>query len=607
MNKKIEMLFTVLVLFAMVGLANASSCTATSSGWCSIPYYYHWFNVTINNWNYTSVNAIGQPSQWALMTFNSSRFYSGQVSLTPDEQINIQGYTQSYQDIGYIPFIWLKGSGNNVSIEVSRYNVSGQAWNSITIFFSPTTSSVLGKGLVLSNISCENNGSCQPLFRNQLFVLYTSQSNSLKCNSLGYCVFANGKTTQLPPNISVSNIARVNFTSTNPFVVLTNRSMETRYFNITYNTGDLNQYVINSTGLRYKVYSIGSFNRAGAFVSSPEQFSGNANNLFGTSGYEGWFNTQGNYIITESMSTKGCGFGIIQCIYNSSDNVPTQSTIIPVTTGYFQLAVDTSVPTTYYIIPAFTTNYTIANNAFAYNNPTPIVNCTSGCNSTLEGWYYDFQNRTLIYGINWTYNFTTYAYFGSIGKSHNIVFGAGNVSYLMLNISSYANFGNDCSDMYLRAYVNGSDRFTPEPQNEDFGAIPFYVINCSSVGSNPRAYILLQNTTDEGYTYNSFYIYSGSISNFTNHGTFSDYGIYKNWIISKAEQNGNYTIYDTSNSPYLINLNLPLNSNSFVYVMPNGVYGIGNDGHAYAYGLDGTVAHDYTGFTCHARTLIKFG
>ena len=205
-----------------------------------------------------------------------------------------------------------------------------------------------------------------------------------------------------------------------------------------------------------------------------------------------------------------------------------------------------SKPKTYYLVPAYSVNITVApTETVTAPIPIPLPANSLDCGSN---WYYDFDYRQPISNINWSYNFTTYADLSNIGNAITLKYGAGKVGYLKLNLTHYTKMGLNCENIFIEGYINGYA--TP------VGNVPYSVYNCNS--TTPKAQLILSNHTTDGFIYNAIYVYFGSRSNLTG---FTDPSVLSNWVVSISRHNE--TVY-LPTPPYLIKLDAPLNVHSIL-------------------------------------------
>lgn len=512
-------------------------------------------NLTVNNWNYTATYG---PT---LFTAGKTGYVLVNISLKGNPtSISIQGYGKSKNDIGGVPYTFVSIQNNATILLIPNVTSSGQVWSFATIFYNPISTQLLNNSpLAPKTVSLCSTFLSTKVVNGEILLFCALSYNAIKLTTIG---FLNGSFT---PSYSNSSFAtfHTNYTGSSGFVVLANRSLVSTGFNISWypdaNPYSIRAYDISNTYTGYKLTSINNIPfLSSSVVSNAPLNSQNANFIFNSlvpydnKGFEGYFNTQSNQIISEGMIVDEGATSVgrpIGTLYNStiSNGIAFDGTNKGL---QFSLSVRNYSPTSFIVMPAFSRNYTLTSVAV---NPTPIAQDNSGCGSifNLAGWYCNFLYRIPI-SVNWSYNFTTYAYPHNLSIAHKIVFRNGSVPYLLLNVTNYLQFGSNCQYVYFRAYNSLTDT--------DYGAIPFTVLNCTPTSG--KATFILANTTNESYTYSSFFMYYGSALN--NTPDFSNSIVASNW---KFEVNSNSFNVITSGIgvlPYIEQLSAPLNLYSHI-------------------------------------------
>lgn len=508
------------ILLTFIFLLSISSVTFA---WSPDSLYLNHVNITVNNWNYTQ-GSFTHIAKYVLVSLNSSfanpYFY------------RIVGYDQRGDFLGNVSYEVVADFGNisgttQSAILIKNKTDSNQSWDFITLFFNPTHFNGTNTNCFTEYFpNCAKFGSMfKYLLANQIF----NYTTNLDCSGPSSCPWGWPST----------------------FVVVTNRSITGDNFNITFITSlAYNNLTANSVSNRYILNSYGAFGRSIPIlginyysVSSPPISNANTNTIFGSAeGFEGMFGIPSNQIIAEGTQLKdGVGFGNLAIdLFNSTKsyevNVGNLQSISQY--GKFTLWIKPSSPIDLYILPAFSTNYTIT---------TPIENDTlvysNGCaeDPSRPGWYCDFTQRETVENVSWNYTLKTNALPSNVGNLSIVNYT--NIGYALLKIPAKNAFGIGCRNIYLHGLQNYE------------GAISFYTYACTS----NYTWLLIPNKTVNNYAFSSFYLYFDSVQNI---GGFSNKAILHNWQFAT----GNIFGEPYNAMPFIINLSSPFNIGSYVQV-----------------------------------------
>lgn len=508
--------------------------------------YQNAYIVYVNNWNYSS--------KYGSNTFKGdlTNYVLLNLTITGDPtKIRIVGYTRSNQSIGYIPY-WLISQTNNSAVlliqNFSPSQLGFTSWNSIVVFFNPKTNVITGRA--------DNS------------ILANYQDISVRMINYSYLDIDSTlfRSLRINPPYSNKTYATINFSLSDPngVVILANHSLVSDPGNISYFPDNLHGYQITNTlSTRYILKSFGTF--LTSVVSGPPLESHNAQYLFNHTvpfdniGYEGYFNPIANQIISEGLIVNESATSLSR-VYGSIFNSTTvKGAGLDANYQSFDYGINlsTSQPTSVLILPAFTRSFT---NSTKLTNPNATVNTT--CANAPQGWYCDFLQRIPI-SVNWQYNFTSYATYGTPNVPITQTFN--NVGYLKLTIKAPIQFGPYCQYVYFNSYNNVTGSGTSG------GAIPFTVLSCNPY--NSTASFILLNRTNQSNTYNSFSLYYDSRFNDT--PDFSNVLVRNQWNFNNSATYNGFLNISASDIPYVVQLNQPLSFSSNIqvgYSGPNNFY-----------------------------------
>ena len=491
--------------------------------WTFEPLYSNVINVTVANWSYVNGN-FNYPAKTALVSLNKT----GDPTL-----IKIDGYSNSLQNLGSIQFAILQQKGNVTEILLNGVTNESLPWAIASIFYNPVTSNVCSAQapLVITTCSWQAFPSLPFSFDGQSFTLIGFYSNSTASKTSITPFYSNTILANFSLSLNASFVA-----SDGMLVVLANRSLVSRSFNLSWRPTYFINYTVNASAGRYKLASHGLL---GSTVSNAPISSSHSNTIFiGATdgiGFEAWLATVGNQIYSEGMGKFTTL--LYSDIYNAT--LTTHSGLSPSTqTQTLNISVSANIPTQYMILPAFTTNVILSSRE---TNPTVSNQIAQPS---------DFSNWIPIRNIVWQYNFSTYAFPSSPKPSGLLSFNVP-ASFLIINTTHYYTMGQYCGSVYMEGYLG----------TVDVGAVPFYILNCTTNGAQPARF-LLQNTTVNDETYNAVNVYYNYPPLFLSSG-FSNSIVLDNWQFE-------YGSYFTFNgmigglSPFVIQTSLPIASNSFI-------------------------------------------
>jgi hypothetical protein len=499
--------------------------TSTFRAWSFIPNYANSQNVTVNDWNYTSIlDSITYKqsnAQYVLIKLNFSLSFSEKV----------KGYDQNLNFLGNITWSPVPAS-NGTFILIPRLTDNGQAWSMATIFYHN-----IGGYSGVDPFNLSRVKGLNAFTINGLPILWNKTLDLSKSNNQTWVIIS---------SMSLANVP----------------------FNITYWPDIVHKLMVYSINGRYYLKSFGLVGN-GTYLTESPKTSSNANLLYGDPyGFEGYF---AHMIPNNDLLSEGLIFnqsaGIVGKLYNTTSNSLANAGY-NTTSAKLKLHVYSSNDIYFTFMPAFTTNYIIQGQA---QNPTPTVSPAQ------NGTYFDYKYRIPITNINWTTAFTTNAWYGYYGTIETNTIKIPNVPYLLLNITHYYEMGNNCQYVYLRSLD------TSVNPNIDYGAIPFYVYNCTTNGNDPMQ-LLISNHTEWGYLFNKFYLYYASPNNVSGDLTpFSNISVYNDFILNKG------TNFNLTTGNNFLKLTYPLNSNSYLVI--NNSYGhspdlwpyFNNDGKEYLF------------------------
>lgn len=497
--------------------------------WNDAKDYVNAYNISINNWNYTA-------------TYGSNTYYGSQAgfalinvsNIINPVDIGILAYDKSGNLLGSVPYLYLNTYGSNSVFLIANRTINGSIYNNATIFYNRIDNPLFNR------IGIDVSKFIKPLSYNGIKVYVLNYNSKLQtpCFSLlasPSCAnkyvpnFYNIKSSNITSNSAYFNMNfTLNTTNIGSFVVLANKSLNTRFFNQTWGLSNYQSTQIYTTNSVYKLKGLGLF---GGIVSSPSISSSSASKIFNSlSNYEAYYGIATpitNQILTEELTENSVSINNLTSSVNRGINLNVNT---------YNLKVDTSANTTFYILPSFTSNF-IIQNVITNNNPQDINDIGVQPN----GWYYNFLYREQIKNIIWTSNFITYADASNQNNAVIETIGINGVPFLMLNITHYAQMGANCQYVYFRDYDNIT--------NTDFGSIPFYLNKCNTTNAS----FILQNKTTQSFTYNNFFMYWYSPLN--NFGNFGNANIGSNWLFTSG--NNFNVIYP--NAPFYIQLTNPLN------------------------------------------------
>jgi hypothetical protein len=537
----------VLMLFALGLVITGLNVGAT---W-QLPQYQNAYNISVNNWNYTN-GAFNSGNGCGVAKGCQSNYVLVNLTGVPQaSSISVLGYSSSGVYVGVVPFYNIQSNGNMVELEIINETESGAPWNTITIYFNPVPGySILFYGL---NTGLQNN--TYKSYSTNKFEIAGNFSSS----PLNYFTPPWSTTNNIPQQLTNLNLT-INlhtFLSTS-FVVLANRSMTGEVFNETWSPDGIYLFRISGNYVTNR-YNLSSLGLGGTTVTHLPVTSAHSNSVFlgntdGT-GYEGWFSTYSiNSIYSEGM---GVAQGITLHLYNGTPGLlfTTLGYGAPQKATQFTLTVQNYLHTSFILMPAFTTSYTISNMLV---NPNSYIPSTSCANANVSN-NYCFNYKLQISNIQWNYNFSSNATGNSLVTSPIwFNFSSGKVPYAILNLS-YPNYYNsgwgiECSNIYIRAYstVGGF---------ADLGEVPYQIIGGCNGGSstNPYVSILISNETLSSNIFNSINIYYGGET-----GQGVSPALKGQWQF----ESGNY--FTTSSSqPFIINLNSQLSLYSTINLFPD--------------------------------------
>lgn len=547
MNNKIIYLSSILFLSILI----------MPKAWSFIPNYQYAYNLTVPSWNYTATSA-GQP-------FNEKAGYVlvKLFNVIDIADINIQGWELNGQWDGAIPFYNIAQNGNTVILLIQNKTNQSKEWHTASIYYDPTTrinplNSTFRSDLQVCGRTLLKNVGCSYTFINGLggtnIVSYIMPAPIFDSVSTKFINQFNNQFFSYSPLANLSGILSVP-----SIVILANRSLNSTKFNISFSPDNSHLTRIQNTNNQYNLSTLGGiFTKP--FVLGISQVSTNPNTIFNSiTQYDG-IGTE-YYLSTKSFNSV-IGENTVSnttYIYNSIASKGLHQNLFSAG-GYLNISSNVIYNSiTYFILPAFTTNYLISN-IIPNNNVANSFNIN--CFITMQGIQNpcSFTYKTQIF-INWSYNFTTYAYPTNYITNNiitnTLIFGKNDVSYAILNIShpnNIFNFGSNCDHIYLADY-NYSTHIS-------YGAIPFWPLNCT----NDRSILLIGNITIStpdsagGYIFNSFYIYSDSINPLSNQ--------FNSILFNKWQIKGNNIIGDSANTPFIVLLDQPLNLPSNIIIDP---------------------------------------
>lgn len=475
---------------------------ASVSAWDWDNNYQNAINITVRNWSYVQ-------SYNGILKFQAP---SSSVMVSLNNKTNpflyfIKGYNNLGQFVGNVSFDLINILGQNNTILFQNITDAGNHWTTATIFYNP---------------KIPVYGNTRALNQSQVIIL----SNP-------------------PQGINVS----LNVPDSG-FVLISNQTLIPNNLLITYFPDHGNGFQINTTGGLYYLKDLGY---SDGHVFSQSVLSDNANVVFGNlNGFEEYVNPTGVTIPfisllrpnTTVLYGEGLYANLKQFIISNqifTSNIPTSldannnpQKLYLKTAGANQLLIE--------VIPPFTTNY-ITSNVITNSNAN---SCSAG-SGNLANWYCDFQYRELINNLTWTFNFTTYANPNSIGansmlnSAYSVNFGPDNTLFGLLNIPHLNSMGTDCRNIYLHG-VNALE-----------GVIPYWLNN-----TGKYCQLVIPNKTTSNDPFYGFYLYFNSPHNI---GGFSNTSVLNSWEIN---QGSTFNTPLFGNTPFLVNLNRPLNLHSYV-------------------------------------------
>lgn len=505
--------------------------------WNDAKDYVNAYNISINNWNYTA-------------TYGSNTYYGSQAgfalinvsNIINPVDIGILAYDKSGNLLGSVPYLYLNTYGSNSVFLIANRTINGSIYNNATIFYNRIDNPLFNR------IGIDVSKFIKPLSYNGIKVYVLNYNSKLQtpCFSLlasPSCAnkyvpnFYNIKSSNITSNSAYFNMNfTLNTTNIGSFVVLANKSLNTRFFNQTWGLSNYQSTQIYTTNSVYKLKGLGLF---GGIVSSPSISSSSASKIFNSlNNYEGYYAVSAvnqNQILTQELTEN-------PITINNLTTSANRGLTLNIPPYIYNLKVDTSANTTFYILPSFTSNF-IIQNVITNNNPQDI----NDIGVQQNGWYYNFLYREQIKNINWTYNITTYAKQNWQGIANKIIINSNGVGYAIINITHYAQMGANCQYVYFRDYDNAS--------NLDFGSVPFAINKCNN---SSIASFVIYNRTNLGFTYNTLFLYW--YSPFNLFGNFGSSNVINNW---KFASGSNFNVINTSQqTPFLIKLDAPLDATS---------------------------------------------
>ena len=534
-------------LIAMLGIPSAISF---------LPNFNNAQNITIKSWNYTvtqGANSFNERANFALLNISN-------ITDTNPADIQIEGFSPLGTPLGLISFYLVSAIGNQDILLLSNMTNQSRTYNNATIYYNPrTTVNPIQKQPLLINYNCAkdpysvgqtcgyvytNSGTGKSIYFSvpDLQILnpkaLPNQNGGFINETLGFFPLTYSNT----PNGYIS--ATFN---TSSIVIIANRSLNSTPFSISFSTGALfnagQNFILNSTNNKYSLKStcFGACVLGSSIVYNSALPSQNANFLYNGINYDGLgFEAYLSVSSYNSMISEGL-VANKNNVYNVLSSKP--DNLNYVTPYSLNLSANISNSIRFTILPAFTRNIIVSNQVYTNNNPQGVnleTICNPICNTAT------FQYKGLVSNIIWSYTFPTQAFSMNIGKTYNITLGAANTSYLEVNIPHQVSFtGAGCDELYVDSNITYP---TPDP-------IPYYPINIST----QYCTLLIRNYSEGGYyDPSSIYIYGDPISPID----LENISIVKEWQFAKTS---NGLIYD-SNDPYILTLNKPLNSNSFITI-----------------------------------------
>ena len=578
MDKK-GILIGVLLLCLLIVRSNASSWNWSNA---QNGAYKNAYNITVSNWNYTATYGTSKFQE------GSARYVLLNLSIIGNPgQITMLGYSSSRQNLGIVPCWYVGSTSNSVIFLVSNFTTSFTNWNSLTVFYNPTTA---------VNAGCL--GTFQTLGFNKTNIKVINYNAPYISDNLL-------KAPRINQPWSNSTNTKFNFTLVSPtgFVLLANHSLVGARFNMSYFPDNLHGYQITNTlNTRYILTSYGTF--GSSLVSNAPLNSQNANFIFTNSvaydgvGFEGFFQGElANQIVSEGMIVNESASSLGR-VYGSIFNSTTSKAAgldINSQAFDFGLNISANIPTSIMIIPAFTRNNLVSN---VLTNNNPNANPKNNTN-------FGFSFKTFFYNVNWTYQFRTSAF----PKSGTLIpngitllnFSANNVSYMLLTLNNTPlEMGPSCQYVNFRGYNNQS--------GSDLGPIPFSVISCNP--NNAISRFVLYNTTLGGFNYNAFYMFYGS--QFNNTPNYANAMVLNNWQFLNTSTgviipyiNAQALDVPGGRIPFTISLSQIMNTHSSIALHYNSILGqefyMANNGITSAYvkypGASNAPAFDPSGFS----------
>ena len=543
--KRYNLLMALIASFLIVN--GLYACTpALNSAFCNLTNYKDYSNVSVNSWegNFVFNSSISfNTGTQSYFYLNTS--YNNTLNGTSPIYLTIQGYSAAHTFLGNVTaFPTPLGEG----LLIKNQTITGQSYNSITIWFNQITPDpTYLNGYIKNNTYYSNSNRARTIYNFGVpylisyliqpdistHSLYGSSSQDLagyvqalfNLNGSYILLAANNSVSTQNTNFTLNYIPYQYGTDSYTFYALNTLNQIINHGTlgnanvITHNANALRLYIdpspqlLNQKILISHNLGINLTNVASKYFNNT-QINGGQFGLF--------FQPDGFALQLKLNYSNATGYGLTQ----------------------------PSVNPYYYLIPAYSNNYSVTS-TIRIANPVriPIV----GDNQA--GWYFDYDYRIPINITSWNFSINTYAYapLGNtsyLGKEY--AYQVPNSPYLYLKIMYYDAFGVACQNTYFDAWYNSTQT--------ELGSIPFALINCTS----SQATFILKNTTNQGYTYSSFYIYFGSRSGLS--GYFGNTSVKNSWETTYV---GNVLNLDFNIAPaYFVSFNAPLNLGTNIDMFP---------------------------------------
>lgn len=536
------LMFAGMILLALAGFANA---------WAPIPNYQYGINITNVTWQYSITSAgkvVNIPAAWLLV-----RLYN--ITNTNPYDIVVLGYAQNKQYIGKIPGFITTENGTAITLVLNSTAGNGTSaapWYTATIWYNPQTpdnplnASTPGAIQQCGDAAAGILASCGYSYGNISFVppvgiilrsLY-SDGQTAQARFINLTLGITPRNSN-SPNAYISTLMNVS-----AIVIVANRSINSTQFSLTFNPDGSHTLKLNNSNSNYKLSTLGGVFKK-PYVTGISEYSNTANELYnGIYPFDGTGSEFMLSVLNYNAFAGGNTIGNKAAIYNSTNTIGRYQNLYAAGgAGYINLSVNNIVGNAviFTLLPAFTLNYTTSN---AFFNPYAANSLNFDCMNTVLGIQQacSFNYQTLIRGINWTYNYTTYALpapYNGIPWTVNIRAG-----YMILKLPPAPFFGSTCNRIYLA--LNSSD---------NYDTIPFFIQNFTN-----GCTLIVRNTSVNGYhDFDQFRVYSA-----INPVPFaSNIVVYNQW---KLGSGSSFTV-PAANAPFVITLSSTLNPSSQIYTL----------------------------------------